>query len=291
MSKISFTLIIPAYNEEQVIVEMLESLTQVPLTFETIVVDDGSKDQTAGLVKKFIKTHLRKSVRLFSHPYNKGYGAALKTGIRLAKGEYVMFFDADGQHESRDIETLLEPLTQYDMVVGERVNSASPLIRRPGMKLLKWLSEYLAGRKIPDLNSGFRVMKKDVIERFMHILPNGFSFTTTITLAMFQAGYSVAYVPISVRTRRGKSMVNYKDAYKMLILILRTITLFNPLKIFLPVSFFLLLIGIALLIRDILKVDITLKTVMVLLSSLIVFLFGLLSDQVSNLRREYRNGI
>jgi glycosyltransferase involved in cell wall biosynthesis len=225
-------------------------------------------------------------IRLLSHPYNKGYGAALKSGIRAARSPYVLFFDADGQHHPSDIQALIEPLQSYEMVVGRRVNSASPLIRRPGMRVLRWLSEYLAGRQIPDLNSGFRVVSKDAVERFMHILPNGFSFSTTITLAMFEAGYSVAYVPIHVKARVGRSMVSFRDAYKMLLLILRTITLFSPLKIFLPASLLLFLTGLALFIRDALRTDITLKTVMILLASLIVFFFGLLSDQVANLRKD-----
>jgi hypothetical protein len=173
------------------------------------------------------------------------------------------------------------------MVVGTRVNSGSPLIRRPGTKVLKWIAEYLAGRKIPDLNSGFRIVKKDIVERFMHILPNGFSFTTTITLAMLEGGYSVHYVPISIQHRQGKSTVNFKDGYKMLMLILRTITLFNPLKVFLPAALVLFIAGSVLFVRDAMRMDITLKTVMVLLSSVIIFFFGLLSDQVSLIRKHY----
>lgn len=287
-ANVPFSLIIPAFNEEAVIEEMLESLVREPIDFEIIVVNDGSHDRTAELTTKFIEKYRRKKrLVLISHPYNKGYGAALKTGIRSAKGEYVMFFDADGQHDSEDIERLLKPLEQFDMVVGARTNVASPLVRRPGMKVLKWLSEYLVGRRIPDLNSGFRAARKEALEKFFHLLPNGFSFTTTITLAMFEAGYSVTFVPIAVKRRSGKSTVSYKDAFKMVVLILRTMTLFNPLKVFLPASAFLFLVGTILFVRDAVRLDITLKTVMILLSSIIVFFFGLLSDQVSLLRKDH----
>jgi glycosyltransferase involved in cell wall biosynthesis len=289
MKKVSFSVIIPAYNEEKIIIQVMESLCGISSPKEIIVVDDGSKDRTAELVTSFSESNKRMPVRLYRHPYNKGYGAALKTGIREAQSDYVMFFDADGQHHANDIKALLQQIPVHDMVVGQRINSASPLVRRPGMKILKWVAEYLAGRRIPDLNSGFRIVKKDAVERFLHILPNGFSFTTTITLAMFESGYSVAYVPVEVKARVGRSMVNVNDAYKMFILILRTITLFNPLKVFLPMAISLLLLGIVLFVRDALRMDITLKTVVVLIASILVFFFGLLSDQVSNLRREHKD--
>jgi glycosyltransferase involved in cell wall biosynthesis len=286
MKKIPFSIIVPAYNEEDVIVQVLDSVTKAALAREVIVVNDGSTDHTAERIEEFVKANKKLPLTLISHAYNKGYGASLKTGIRASKTPYVMFFDADGQHPPTHIEALLKPLPSYDMVVGQRMNSASPLLRRPGKRILNWVSEYLAGRKIPDLNSGFRIIKKDAVVQFMHILPNGFSFTTTITLAMFEGGYSVAYVPIEVQARVGKSTVGMKDAYKMFMLILRTITLFNPLKIFLPVAMTLFFSGMVLLIRDALRVDITLKSVMVLLASLIVFFFGMLSDQVANLRKD-----
>jgi glycosyltransferase involved in cell wall biosynthesis len=285
-NKIPFSIILPAYNEEKVIVEVLASMISASLAREIIVVDDGSTDRTGELVLDFIRAHRRKSIQLISHPYHKGDGASLKSGVRAARTAFVMFFDADGQHRSEDIEALAARVPEFDMVVGQRVNSGSPLIRRPGTRLLRWISQYLAGRKIPDLNSGFRIVRKEAVERFMHILPNGFSFTTTITLAMFEAGYSVTYVPIEVRTRDGKSTVRLSDAYRMLLLILRTITLFNPLKVFLPAAVSLFLLGGLLFVRDALRFDITLKTVMILLSSVIVFFFGLLSDQVSLLRKE-----
>jgi glycosyltransferase involved in cell wall biosynthesis len=286
MKRIPFSIVVPAFNEQEVILRVLESISEIVQAKEILIVDDGSQDRTAQVVGDFIKSHKGVPIKLISHPYNKGYGASLKTGIRAAKSPYVMFFDADGQHHSTDVDALLKALDGYDMVVGQRINSASPLVRRPGMWLLKRLSEYLAGREIPDLNSGFRVVNKAAVERFMHILPNGFSFTTTITLAMFEGGYSVVYVPIQVKARVGRSMVSFRDAYKMLLLILRTITLFNPLKIFLPACLFLFLLGIALFVRDAINVDITLKTVMILLASLIVFFFGLISDQVANLRKD-----
>jgi glycosyltransferase involved in cell wall biosynthesis len=285
-----FSLVIPAYNEEKNIVAVLESLAALHLDCEILVINDGSKDDTGLRVSEYLSSQKDTThIHLHTHPYNKGYGSALKSGIRLAKTNYVMFIDADGQHNAGNIELLLAEMEKYDMVVGQRVNSASPLIRRPGMKVLRWIAEYLAGRKIPDLNSGFRVMKRDVVEKYMHILPNGFSFTTTITLAMFEGGYSVGYVPIEVRQRVGKSTVNFRDAYKMLLLILRTITLFNPLKVFLPGSISLFLLGTVLFVRDALRMDITLKTTVVLIASILVFFFGLLSDQVSNLRRERRD--
>ena len=183
------TIVIPAYNEEKGLSGCLDALMPAAEErgWEVIVVDDGSTDGTPGIVRE-------KGVPIISHPYNKGYGAALKTGIRNATGEIVVILDSDGQHDPDDIEKLLAHTDSYEMVVGARVNQRG--IRMPGKKLLSLVANFLSGVKIPDLNSGFRAFRKETVMEFLHLCPSGFSFTTTVTLAYFRAGYSVTYVPI-----------------------------------------------------------------------------------------------
>jgi glycosyltransferase involved in cell wall biosynthesis len=275
------TIIIPAYNEEKSIHSVIENLNSISNEYEIIVVDDGSTDNTFEILQNA-------GIKTVRHPYNKGYGAALKTGVRNANADIVMFMDADGQHQPKDIERILEPMDRYDMVVGERTKSSKvTILRKPGKKILSILANYLSGMDIPDLNSGFRAIKKNVVQEFMHILPNSFSFTTTITLACILSGYSIEYVPIHAPERIGKSKIRpFKDGMNFIILILRTVSLFNPLKVFLPVAVVLFIPGmIDLLYELIFNFNISSASILLIVTSALIFLFGILADQISNIRR------
>ena len=280
-NKPDVTIIIPAHNEEEGIADVIDGIKQLNTGYEIIVVDDGSTDSTYKLASET-------GVKVIRHPYNKGYGAALKTGIRNAEADIVLFVDADGQHKPSDIKKLIQYIGEYDMVVGARTKKSKiSLLRRPGKKVLGITANYLAGMRIPDLNSGFRALKTIVALEFMHILPNSFSFSTTITLALITAGYSVKYVPIEAPERVGKSKIKpFRDGFRFILMIVRTISLFNPLKIFLPISLLLFLSGVSYLIYEVIVyVDISDTSLLLIISSLLIFLFGILSDQVSVLIR------
>jgi glycosyltransferase involved in cell wall biosynthesis len=284
MDGYTVTIIIPAFNEGEGIEGTLAGL--MPLAeksgWEVIVIDDGSTDNTADAV-------LAQGATLVSHPYNKGYGASLKTGIRNASGEIVIIMDSDGQHNGSDVEKLLDHIDEYDMVVGAR--SSNVPVRAPGKKLLSIVANFLSGKKIPDLNSGFRAFRKDTVRSFLHFCPNGFSFTTTITLAYLREGFSVKYIPIEadVRVGRSSSVKFFSDGYKAFLLILRVIVLFNPLKVFIPASLFLLAAGVLFSIYGIITFGRVPNTgILTVLSSIILFFMGILADQISAIRRERR---
>jgi glycosyltransferase involved in cell wall biosynthesis len=267
------TVIIPAYNEEEGIGEVIDkikgTMENIKSSYEIAVIDDGSTDGTAAIVKE-------KGVKLIQHPYNKGYGAALKTGVKNAKGNIVLFIDADVQQNADDIPRLLEPMGEYDMVVGRRAKGSKiPLIRRVGKSILSVLANYLAGQKIPDLNSGFRAIKKEIVMKYMGILPDTFSFTTTITLATIKEGFNLKYVPIETGQRVGSSKVRlFRDGSRFVMLILRTVALFDPLKVFLPVSVVLFLAGFSYLIYNLIfYLNVPDTSVLLIVSSLILFFF------------------
>ncbi len=289
-SQPTISIIIPAYNEAKSIGAVLDGLRAWRDRAEIIIVDDCSTDRTAEIAEQA-------GVRVIRHHHNKGYGAALKTGIRACQGEIVVMMDADSEHNAAQIQTLLDAFGDNDMVVGARgKGSNAPLIRRPGKWLLARVANYLAQTQIPDLNSGFRAFRKDVALRFLHILPNGFSFTTTITLAMFKEGYNTAYVPITTAKRVGTSTVNpIRDGINTLMLIIRIIALFDPVKVFLPTSIALFLLGAIYWIGSGVyrfaqhlepAFHIPTGAMLVMVSSVIVFMFGILADQVSAIRRE-----
>ena len=284
------SIIIPAYNVEGSIGATLSGLRDWRDRAEIIVVDDGSSDCTGDIAKQA-------SVRVIRHMHNKGQGAALKTGIRAASGEIVVMMDADGEHSATQIAALLDAFDDNDMVVGARgKGSNAPLLRRPGKWVLAKVANYLAQTKIPDLNSGFRAVRKDVALRFLHILPNGFSFSTTLTLALFKAGYNTAYVPITTKPRVGKSTVNpLTDGFGAIMLIIRIIALFDPIRVFVPTSFALFLVGLVYWIASgIFRFNAHIEpafhiptgALMMIVSAVIVFMFGILADQVSAIRRE-----
>lgn len=280
-----FTVIIPAYREEgsigDVVKHLLVALPDITNSFELIVINDGSDDATA-------QRAMAAGARVISHPYNKGYGASLKTGIRAAKGQSVVFMDADGQHRTTDLPLLLNNRAHYDMVVGSRAGTAgSPLWRKPGKKILGWIVNRLSGHKVPDFNSGFRAIDRRLALRILPLMPDGFSFSTTSTIACFRGGFTVGYVPIQVQPRTmGVSSVTVNDGFRTLLLIIRLVTIFAPLRVFLPVSALTLAVGAFFVGQAYLTIgEASLKGILMILAALHFFLFGLLMDQVSALRR------
>jgi glycosyltransferase involved in cell wall biosynthesis len=239
------TIIVPAFNEEHGIAGVVDwiraSLDSSDLTYEVLVVDDGSADRTADLARQA-------GARVIQHPGNRGYGEALKTGIRHAEHAWIAIIDADGSYPADQIPELARHLAVNDMVVGARTKAgaAIPLIRRPAKMFLTWLASYLTETRIPDLNSGLRLFRRSLALEFLHILPSGFSFTTTITMAALNNGYAVQYVPVDYLKRTGSSKIRpIRDTLNFLMLILRMTLLFRPLKIFIPLSVLFALGGLA----------------------------------------------
>lgn len=276
------TIVIPARNEADTIVNVVAGLRAVASWREILVVDDGSTDLTGDRARAAGATVIR-------HPYNKGNGAAVKTGIRHAEGEYVLIIDADGQHPPEETRRLVERLGEFDLVVGARASStqASPG-RRAGNALLNRLAGYLTGRPIPDLTSGFRAARRECLREFIHLLPNGFSTPTTTTLAFIRAGYNVAFEPIEARQRVGQSHVHFaRDGAKFFLILLKIITIFSPLRIFVPVSVFSFAVGVLYGLWTVVTVGrIPNGAVLLILFAVVVFLVGLVSEQVSSLRFE-----
>lgn len=287
--KQQLSIIIPAYNEEiiisQTIAELKNELHKITdLEYEIIVINDYSKDSTREILKK------TDGIKLIDHPYNKGYGASLKTGIRESGFENLLFFDADGQHPAEKISELLGYCEEFDMVAGARTKGyKGPYVRQPGKKLLNWTANYLTGIKIPDINCGFRIIKKELLLKFIHLMPNGFSFSTTSTLAFIREGLNVKFVPIEVKKRIGKSTVRPRDAIKTLLLIVRIILLFSPLKVFFPISIIFFAGAMITGIYDIfIRTNLTDTTLLFFISSILIFFFGLLADQLAAIRREIK---
>ena len=282
------SVISPTYNEREGIPQVIESLQSLRKKhgnqWEIIIVDDGSTDGTPELIKNL------HDIVLVRHPFNRGYGAAIKTGIRHAKYNTLIISDADGTYPVHDIPRLLAQLSKSDMVVGARGNNDSniPLARRPAKWMLNKLANYLTGIKIPDLNSGLRAMKKDVVMKFIHLLPDGFSFTTTITLAMLTNDYAVEFIPIEYKMRSGRSKIRpIRDTLNFLQLIIRTVLYFDPLKIFLPMSAFFFIASIAVLILSYLFtpkiMDIT--TVILFISGVQILAIGMIADLIDKRNR------
>jgi glycosyltransferase involved in cell wall biosynthesis len=278
----SVTVIVPALNEAGAIGQVVHDLGARYPEYEILVVDDGSTDNTGRLAATA-------GARVIRHEWNKGYGASLRTGCRQARGEVVVCFDGDGQHDPDDVGRLVREIGGYDMVVGTRSrDSHEPLVRRPGKFILNVFANFLAGVKIPDVNSGFRAFKRDVILRYLHLMPTGFSFSTTSTFAMLKSGRPVKWVPIRVAKRIGTSSVSQvRHGLQTLLLMVRLTTLFEPLKVFLPISAAFLLVAIGFLVANLAAGRTVPQTsVITSVSSVMVFLMGLVMDQVAALRRE-----
>jgi glycosyltransferase involved in cell wall biosynthesis len=276
------TVVVPAFEEAGAIGAVVHSLRTAATWREVLVVDDGSADDTATVAASA-------GARVIRHPYNKGNGAAVKTGIRNAAGEYILVMDADGQHTAADALRLVQHLGEYDLVVGARTSSGqASAARHVGNNLLNWLAGYLTGRVIPDLTSGLRAARTDGLREFLHLLPNGFSTPTTTTLAFMKAGYSVRFEPISVGARLGTSKIKLvSDGARFFLILLKVITVFSPLRIFLPFAGAAFVLGTAYAIwTTVTRHDITDSSVLLIVLAVVIFLVGLVSEQISTMRSE-----
>lgn len=283
------SIIIPACNEAESIPSVIERIHQtmdrINRVYEIIVVDDGSSDGTAKMAKKA-------GVKVISHPYNIGNGAAVKTGIRNATGEILVMIDGDGQHDPADIPKLIEKAGPYDMAVGARTReSRTSLHRNIANSVFNRLATYVCGRRIEDLTSGFRAVKTHIAREFIPLLPNRFSYPTTITLAAVRSGYSLAYVPIKADQRVGKSKIKLiQDGARFLLIIFKITTLYSPMKIFLPVSIMTFLTGFGYGLFKIVFLNSRYgpTSAMLMIVSVLMFLIGLVSEQIAQLRFERR---
>ena len=270
------SIVVPAFNEETEIVRQLADLRRVveslPVATELILVDDGSTDETAQRAEQGGFTVLRLGK-------NMGYGAALKKGIAAASGEWILITDADGTYPPAEIPELFRRIGEADMVVGARTGAEVriPLVRRPAKWLLRMYAICLAGQPIPDLNSGMRIMRKTVVEKFQGLLPDRFSFTSTITVAMLSHGYKVVYVPINYHDRIGSSKIRPADFPRFLYLLTRTMLAIKPMRIFFPLGAVPVVFGIAILQRAMKAADITPWGLVSLGLGLLIWCFGLVA--------------
>lgn len=280
----SLSIVIPARDESNGLADVLSRALKLPEVMEVVVVDDGSTDDTAALAESL-------GVRVVSHSYSKGNGAAIKTGARAATGDIIVFMDGDGQHDPKDIQRLLDELDEgYDMVVGARsgLSSQASVWRWSANAIYNKLASWMVGHKIDDLTSGFRAVRREKFLQFLYLLPNGFSYPTTSTMAFFRAGYSVGFIPIEVSKRVGKSHINlWRDGIRFFLIIFKIGTLYSPLKIYFPVAVAMAGLGMF----NYLYTAITTgalrfsnMSTLLFLSGMIVFLIGLLSEQLTNLQ-------
>jgi glycosyltransferase involved in cell wall biosynthesis len=278
------SLVVPAFNEAPSIRPLIAALRGAATWHEVVVIDDGSTDATA-------EEATAAGARVIRHPYNKGNGAAVKTGIRQATGRFILIVDADGQHRPTDAARLVSRLDAYDLVIGARSRrSHATLVRRLGNEALNRIAGYLTERPVPDLTSGFRAAKRECLLEFLHLLPNGFSTPTTTTLAFMKAGYSVCFEPVEAAPREGRSKIELgRDGVRFFMILLKVITIFSPLRIFLPLSVAAFLLGAAYALWTIVtQSHVTNSSVLLILMSIIIFLVGLVSEQISSLRFEGR---
>jgi glycosyltransferase involved in cell wall biosynthesis len=278
------SVVIPACNEAGAIADVVRELAALASWSEILVIDDGSNDDTAARASAA-------GARVLRHPYRKGNGAAVKTGIRASSGEYVLVVDGDGQHRPADALRLVARLGEFDLVVGARApGTQAGLTRRAGNAVLNGLASFLTERQIPDLTSGFRAARRECLVEFLHLLPNGFSTPTTTTMAFLRAGYNVAFEPVEARPRVGASKIRLSsDGPKFLLIMMRVMTIFSPLRIFLPISIVSFLAGAAYGIYTVIEQGkIPNGAVLLIMFAVIVFLVGLVSDQVAALRFDGR---
>lgn len=282
-SKIS--IIIPAHNEAENIRTLVREIRSLYPEAEVIVVNDGSTDQTA-------KAAHEAGAEVYSHPYNIGNGAAIKSGIRAASGDILVFMDADGQHKPEDVARLLELFPEYDMVVGARSFSGQASFGRAiGNKVYNWLGSYVAKFPIHDLTSGFRAVKADIAHGFLYLLPNTYSYPTTLTLGVLRSGRSLKYIPIQARSRRrGTSGIKlFRDGVRFFMIIIRICTLYSPMRVFLPVSLAMVLLGlINYAITYFSQGRFTNMSALLFTNGVLVFMMSLISEQISQMRFERR---
>ncbi|MCP4420326.1 MAG: glycosyltransferase family 2 protein [Chloroflexi bacterium] len=284
------SIVLPMYNEAGAVQGMLRTLLDVmekqlpQISFEMVIVDDGSSDDS---VEQARQVNDRR-IRVHSHPENIGNGAAVKTGIRQAQGKHILLMDADGQHKPADVPRLLEHIDRYDMVVGARTGESETAVHRDlANTIYNLFASYVCNRKIEDLTSGFRVIRADVAKGMVHLLPNTFSYPTTITLAVVRSGYGLRYVPIVTEKRIGKSKIKLlRDGSRFFLILFRIATLFSPLKIFVPASIFTFLLGVSYGLFKIVVLGTRYgpTSAMLMTMSVVIFLMGLISEQITHLR-------
>ena len=277
---IEVTILLPAYNEEESIGTTIREIRHLHPDFEILVVDDGSIDNTRDEAVKA-------GANVMKHPHNIGNGAAIKTGLRYASGEWVLMMDADGQHKPSDIAKMLEHKDDYDMVVGARSKGSSTSWHRDLANFIyNWLASYVTKFEVEDLTSGFRLVKNDRISKFIYLLPNTFSYPSTITMAYLRSGLSIKYVPIQTLARQGKSKIKlFQDGIRFFLIITRIATLFSPFRVFLPVSFIFFITGLGYYIFTYMTQHRFTNMSMLLLSSaVVIFMMGLVSEQISQMR-------
>ncbi|MCI0342404.1 MAG: glycosyltransferase family 2 protein [Planctomycetales bacterium] len=286
------TVVLPAFDEAASVAsaarEIASALAGTP--HEILVVDDGSRDGT----RTTAEAAGIPGLRVVAHARNRGYGAAVKTGVRAARGEVVLLADADGQHRGADAAAVLAALAGADMVVGARgAGSAGGALRRPGRWLLARVAAFLAREKVPDLTSGLRAFRREVAVRYLHLLPDGYSASTTLTLTLLARGYSVRYVPITAGPDSGSSQLRpLADGARALLLLVRLIVLLAPLRFFLPVSLGLIGLGVAYIIERLVRIKqgVPVGGLLLVTTGVIAFFFGLLADQIAELRKERFEG-
>jgi glycosyltransferase involved in cell wall biosynthesis len=277
------SIIIPAFNEENSIGNIVKKIHEIHPDYEILVIDDGSADTTADTAKNA-------GARVHTHPHNIGNGAAVKTGIRIAQGQYLVFMDGDGQHDPEDIKKMLVFLSKFDMVVGERtLKGQSSWFRALGNTLYNNLASYVAKFEIKDLTSGFRAIKAEIAREFLYLLPNTYSYPTTLTLGVLRTGRTVKYMPISVQPRRkGKSNIHITtDGINFFMVIIKICTLYSPLRVFLPVSFFVFVLGLSYYFYTFFVWGrFTNMSMLLFTTSVLIFMLGLISEQICQMRFE-----
>jgi glycosyltransferase involved in cell wall biosynthesis len=285
MGETTVSIIIPAFNEAGIIANIVQQIRSLHPDFEVIVVNDGSTDDTAAEAQKA-------GAQVYSHPYNIGNGAAIKSGIRVATGDILVFIDGDGQHNPEDIARLLDFFPDFDMVVGARsISDQASLGRAFGNKIYNWFASYVAKFSIKDLTSGFRAVKSNIARNFLYLLPNTYSYPTTLTLGTLRSGMSVKYVPIRMEKRRtGKSNIKMiQDGVRFFMIITRICTLYSPMRVFLPVSFVMFLLGVFnYLYTFIMRNRFTNMSVFLFVTAILIFMMSLISEQICQMRFERR---
>jgi len=287
VDKTKISIIIPAYNEALTIGDIVLKIKSLHPDVEIIVVNDGSVDDTAAIAKDA-------GAHVYSHPYNIGNGAAIKSGIRIAGGDILVFMDGDNQHNPEDIAKLLRYIPDFDMVVGSRSNGDQASLGRTfGNTAYNWLASYVVKFYIPDLTSGFRAIKADIARNFLYLLPNTYSYPSTLTLCVLRSGRSIKYMPINVLKRTtGKSEINpFKDGVRFLMIIIKICTLYSPLRVFLPVSFGLFVLGFSYyLFTYVSSGRFSNMSLLLFTTSIIIFMMGLVSEQICQMRFERSEG-